>query len=264
VQSVAHVMNATWREIDGATVLVIGLGEVGRPILEVLKPFHTVIGRDLEDVTVDDVGILHICFPFSEAFVESTSRYVSAYRPSLVIVNSTVVPGTSRAIEKCTGVPTVYSPVRGKHVKMNDDLLAYGKFIASTSDDALVHAERHFKAAGLVTQRMSTPEALEVAKLLETSYFGLLVAWAQEMDRFATALSANYDEILEFFREVAVLPSSRFQPGYIGGHCVIPNLALLEEVRSSPFIEAIRHSNAERESEWRSMGKSLAERLSPL
>lgn len=257
-------MNPTLREIDSATVLVIGLGEVGRPLLEVLEPFHAVIGRDIEDVPVEDVGILHICFPFSDAFVELASRYVSTYRPSLVIVNSTVVPGTSRAVETRTGVPTVYSPVRGKHVRMKDELLTYGKFIAGTSEYALVHAERHFKEAGLVTQRMSTPEALEVAKLLETSYFGLLIAWAQEMDRFATALSADYDEILEFFHEVAVLPSTRFQPGYIGGHCVMPNLELLEEVRPSPFIEAIRHSNAERESEWRSMGKSLAERLSPL
>jgi hypothetical protein len=55
----------------------------------------------------------------------------------------------------------------------------------------------------------------------------------------------DYDEILDLFRQIAVLPSTRFQPGYIGGHCVMPNLALLEEMRPSPFIEAIRHSNAE-------------------
>jgi UDP-N-acetyl-D-mannosaminuronate dehydrogenase len=257
-------MNPTFREIGSAMVLVIGLGEVGRPLLEVLTPFHAVIGRDLEDVSVvNDIGILHICFPFSEAFVTLTSRYVSAYRPSLVIVNSTVVPGTSRAIEKCTGVPTVYSPVRGKHLNMKDDVLTYDKFVAGTSGCALAQAEQHFKMAGIVTQRMSTPEALEVAKLLETSYFGLLIAWAQEMDRFATALSADYEEILEFFHEVAVLPSTRFKPGYIGGHCVMPNLALLGEVRPSPFIEAIRQSNAERASEWRCIGKSLADRLSP-
>ena len=256
-------MNPRLRELDDAVVLVIGLGEVGRPLLEVLEPFHAVIGRDLEDVLVDDVGVLHICFPFSEAFVELTSRYVSAYRPSLVIVNSTVVPGTSRAIENCTGVPTVYSPVRGKHFKMKDDVLAYDKFIAGTSGCAVGQAERHFKMAGLVTQRMSSPEALEVAKLLETSYFGLLIAWAQEMDRFATALSADYDEILEFFRRgrrVAVntfpawlyrWPLRDAQPG------TPRRSAAITLHRGNPSLER------ERECEWRSLGKSLADRHCP-
>jgi UDP-N-acetyl-D-mannosaminuronate dehydrogenase len=251
-------------EIAEATVLVIGLGEVGRPLFEVLGPAHDVVARDLEDVPVDEVGILHICFPFGEAFVQSVCDYVASYQPSLVIVNSTVVPGTTRAIEDGSGVPTLYSPVRGKHVRMKDELLTYEKFLAGTSEVALVVAERHFKEAGLVTHRMSSPEALELAKLLETSYFGLLIAWAQEMDRFASAVSADYGEILEFFGEVAFLPSTRFQPGFIGGHCVMPNLSLLEEIRESPFIDAIRQSNAKRESEWRSVGNSLSDRLSPL
>ena len=76
---------------------------------------------------------------------------------------------------------------------------------------------------------MSSPEALELAKLLETTYFGLLIAWAQEMNRFAETANADYLEVGKFFREIGYLPNVLFQPGFIGGHCVMPNIALLQQ-----------------------------------
>ena len=98
----------------------------------------------------------------------------------------------------------------------------------------------HFTAAGMTTQRMSSFESLELAKSLETSYFGVLVAWAQEMDRFAASVDADYWETPGFFEEIGFFPPVSFEPGYIGGHCVMPNLDLLEQVRRSPVIDAIR------------------------
>jgi UDP-N-acetyl-D-mannosaminuronate dehydrogenase len=108
---------------------------------------------------------------------------------------------------------------------MVDELLTYVKFVAGTNAQATVRAE-HFEAAGMKSEVMSTPEALELAKLLETTYFGLLIAWAQEMNRFAETVNADYLEVGKFFREIAYLPSVLFQPGYIGGHCVMPNIEL--------------------------------------
>ena len=34
------------------------------------------------------------------------------------------------------------------------------------------------------TKLLSSPEATEIAKLTETTYFGLLIAWAQEVERY--------------------------------------------------------------------------------
>jgi UDP-N-acetyl-D-mannosaminuronate dehydrogenase len=110
---------------------------------------------------------------------------------------------------------------------------------------------------------MSSPESLELAKLLETTYFGVLVAWAQEMDRFAASVGADYWETVGFFEEIGFFPPVSFEPGYIGGHCVMPNLDLLEHVRRSPLIDAIRESNEQRAREWQTSGRSTQERLSP-
>ena len=244
-------------------VLVVGLGEVGGPLLELLSEPHGAKGRDVEAADFDGVEILHICFPFGPQFVSSVSRYAELYKPDIVVVNSTVTPGTTRAIQEASGVAAVYSPVRGKHTRMREELLRYRKFVAGTSAEAVERIEAHFATAGMTTQRMSTFESLELAKLLETSYLGVLVAWAQEMDRFSSTADAEYEETLTFFDEIDFLPPVHFQPGFIGGHCVMPNLALLESVRRSPLIDAIKASNELRAQEWKRLGKSTGERLAP-
>jgi UDP-N-acetyl-D-mannosaminuronate dehydrogenase len=246
-----------------AAVLVVGLGEIGGPLLDILREAHSAAGRDIEDSPFDGVQVLHLCFPYTSDFVSSASRYASLYEPEAVVVNSTVVPGTTREIQEKTGVPAVYSPVRGKHARMTDELRRYRKFVAGTSAQAVALVEDHFAAAGITTQRMSSPEALELAKLLETTYFGVLVAWAQEMDRFAKAVDADYWETIDFLEEIDFFPPVSFQPGYIGGHCVMPNLKLLEQVQRSPFIDVMRESNRRRAREWQECGLSTTDRLSP-
>jgi UDP-N-acetyl-D-mannosaminuronate dehydrogenase len=146
---------------------------------------------------------------------------------------------------------------------MKEELRHYRKFVAGTSADAVARVEDHFATAGVTTQRMSSFESLELAKLLETTYFGALIAWAQEMDRFAGSVNVDYWETLGFFEEVDLFPPFGFEPGYIGGHCVMPNLELLEQVRHSPFIDAMRESNNLRACEWQERGRSTADRLSP-
>lgn len=246
-----------------APVLVVGLGEVGRPLLEVLRMGHLAVGRDIEDRAFHGVQVLHLCFPFDPEFVSAAVGYAELYQPEVVVVNSTVVPGTTRAIQEKTGIAAVYSPVRGKHSRMAEELRRYQKFVAGTSASALALVEHHFAAAEVSTKRVSSFETLELAKLLETTYFGVLVAWAQEMDRFAASVAADYWETVQFFEEVGFFPPVSFEPGYIGGHCVMPNLELLERVRRSPFIDALRESNAHRAREWEEGGRSTAERLSP-
>src|SRR5215813_4326284 len=108
-----------------APVLVVGLGEIGG------RAFH-------------GVRVLHLCFPFGPDFVTSASRYVSLYQPEVVVVNSTVVPGTTRAIQEKTGTPAVYSPVRGKHVRMTEELRRYRKFVAGASAETVALVEDHF------------------------------------------------------------------------------------------------------------------------
>ena len=251
---------------DNAVTLVIGLGEVGRPLLTVLQAHDpSAVGVDLEPVAIDrPVGLMHACIPFLQldSYRRTLIGYARKYRPEVIVVNSTVAPGTTRAIEVATGIPCVYSPVRGKHTKMVEDLKLYVKFVAGADANVAARVQAHFQAAGLKSERLSAPESLELAKLLETTYFGLLIGWAQEMNRFADAVGGAYLEGGRFFSEIGYLPPVLFQPGVIGGHCVMPNIALLEQRYQSVCLDASKSSNEARKAEIQL--EEQTERLQPL
>jgi UDP-glucose/GDP-mannose dehydrogenase family, central domain len=232
--------------VRNANTLVVGLGEVGGALSQVLRRTGRVLEHDIERCEFDEpIGVMHLCIPFKrQADFEATAlSYIQRFKPELTIINSTVVPGTSRAIAERAKSPIAYSPVRGKHIRMAEDLLRYRKFVAGSDDNAASRAAEHFRAAGMTTQCISKLETLELAKLGETTYFGVLIAFAQELNRYANRVDGDYAEALDFFEEVDFLPNTKYFPGFIGGHCVIPNIDLMRTIASSPMLEAVLESN---------------------
>ncbi len=226
-------------------ILVVGLGEVGRPLMEVIQERFDVVGIDIEPVEFHDkCEVMHLCFPFQVPdFVGQCAAYIAKYKPALTIINSTVSPGTTRAVYEKTGVPIAYSPVRGKHVKMKQELLHYVKFVGGIDPSASQMAAEHFQSVGMKSKILSSPEAVEFSKLTETTYFGLLIAWAQDLERCCDQLSLDYHEVVSYYDEIGYLPPVKFVPGIIGGHCVMPNIEILQTMFKSDFLDAIEKSN---------------------
>ncbi len=227
-------------------VVIVGLGEVGKPLLELASKHLNVIGVDVTPPKerIAEVDVLHICFPFEiKDFIGETARYVELFRPRVTIINSTVGIGTTRAVAERTGADVVHSPVRGKHVRMLEELSKYVKFVGAMHPTAGRLAAEHFESLGMKTKTLSTPEASELAKLTETTYFGLMIAWAQEIERYCDQSGANYDEIVSFYEEIKFFPPVKYSSGVIGGHCVMPNIEILSEFDHSQILKAIQASN---------------------
>jgi hypothetical protein len=150
--------------------------------------------------------------------------------------------------------------VRGKHASMKQELLRYTKFIGAIDADWGRAAAAHFQSLGMQTKILSSPEAVELAKLAETTYFGLQVTWAQEVERYCDQLSLTYDEVVSFFEEIGYLPPVKYTPGIIGGHCVMPNVSILQTVFDSELLNAMVSSNrAKQRREARSGAHSEAD-----
>jgi UDP-N-acetyl-D-mannosaminuronate dehydrogenase len=228
------------------TVVIVGLGEVGRPLLEIMKSRYQTFGVDInQPASISQCDVMHICFPFQNRnFVGQVVEYIDQYRPALTVINSTVAPGTTRSIAVESGTAVVHSPVRGKHIRMQEEMLHYTKFVGALDLQSGLRAIEHFEGAGMKTKLLASPEASEIAKLTETTYFGLLIAWAQEVERYCMKLGANYDEVVSFYEEIKFFPPVKYFPGAIGGHCVTPNIAILREQFPSGLLEAIVKSNA--------------------
>src|SRR5205823_9324890 len=101
-----------------------------------------------------------------------------------------------------------------------EDLHRYSKFVGAPDQWTGEQAAKHFESVGLHTKLLSSPEAAEIAKLTETTFFGLMIAWAQEVERYADQAGQNYDEIVSFYDEIGFFPPVKYFPGIIGGHCV--------------------------------------------
>lgn len=203
--------------------LVIGAGEVGQAIAEVLGCDL----RDLEGVPYP-ADVLHIAFPWSRAFEHHVRVYQRQYDPSLVVIHSTVPVGTSRALG------AVHSPVTGKHPHLAESIRTFVKFFGG---EGAPEAASLFAAKGVTTECYPDPETTEAGKLWATLQYGWLIALQKEAYRFCEETGADPDIAYRRFNEVYSLgyealgepyrlPIMRNVPGPLGGHCVIPNTHL--------------------------------------
>jgi len=247
------------------TVIVVGLGEVGKALMEIVKSKHQTFGVDINlSASVSRCDVMHICFPFqSDKFVGQVVEYIHQYRPALSIINSTVAPGTTRSIAVESGTAVVNSPVRGKHIRMQAELLHYAKFAGALDQQSGERAVEHFEGLGMKTKLLGSPEATEIAKLTETTYFGLMIAWAQEIERYCVKLGINYDEVVSFYDEIKFFPPVKYFPGVIGGHCVMPNIDILLQTFPSGLLQAIVQSNTLKQKNLGPEGWLDANRSSP-
>ena len=198
--------------------MVIGLGEIGKPLLEVISRHYNTVGIDIAPPAEPpgEIDIMHVCYPFRiNDFIGETARYIHQFNPRLTVIHSTVEVGTTRAVAERTGATVFNSPVRGKHTRMAADLLHYDKFVGGIDAPSTERAVRHLESVGIKTRVLSSPEATELAKLTETTFFGLMIAWAQEVERYCDQLGLNYDEIVSIYDEVPFFSRQVF-PGVIG------------------------------------------------
>lgn len=70
-----------------------------------------------------------------------------------------------------------------------------------------------------------------------------MIAWAQELERYCDLSGADYNEIISFYEEIKFFPPVKYFPGVIGGHCVMPNIEILNKFSKSMMLEAIEASN---------------------
>ncbi len=118
---------------------------------------------------------------------------------------------------------------------MIKDIKRYVKFFAISSSApekkwATEMYSKKMKKSGIKTKKMTKPETLELAKIIcDTSYLGWLINYSQISNQIAKSFDVNYDEMWSFSDEIHKFLGNRPKmfPGYIGGHCVIPNLELI-------------------------------------
>lgn len=236
---------------------IIGYGEIGQSLEKCY------LGKDFSigildtynkiDTMPDKVDVLNICIPYSDDFVDIVSKYVEQYKPQLTVIHSTVIPGTTHNISKKTNINNiVHSPVRGVHPNLYQGLKTFVKFIGADTSEIGYLTKIHFEDIGIKSKVISSTRSTELAKILSTTYYGLCIAFHNDIDKLCKQLDVSYKDVATSWNETYnegyeklgmknVIRPVLYPPkdGKIGGHCVIPNVELLSTFFDSKIIDYI-------------------------
>ena len=85
--------------------VVAGLGEIGTPILKILRKEYVAVGYDINKKLMNQelfkkqidlhTSFLHIAIPFTQKFDKSVKDLVKKFQPDCVVIHSTISPGTT-------------------------------------------------------------------------------------------------------------------------------------------------------------------------
>lgn len=214
-------------------MLVIGLGEVGSALADVLKEKYEVstIAKPGDSVQ-GSYDVLHVCFPWNERFIEEVRDYRAQYlKPGgLVVIHSTVPVGTS---EVCAAV---HSPVRGMHPNLVSGIKTFVKYFGGPRAE---EAANVFITLGIQTKTTPFAKNTEALKLWDTTYYAWNVIFNKELHAWCEKNSVDFDLVYTdanrtynegytvLGKPEVVRPVLKYQSGKIGGHCLIPNCEIL-------------------------------------
>ena len=226
--------------------VVIGLGETGNPLFEILRMAYPGevegydSGKGIHRVLPGGrFDFLNICFPWGSNFLNDVLGYIRLFEPEVTIIHSTVPVGTTRNFKTA-----VHSPILGRHNQMLKDLLTYEKWIGG---ERAAKAAAFFEKAGMNCRTCSTAEETELLKLMCLAKFGVDVAFARYRESLCERFGVPYESVVEWdhqyntgvafhMRRPLIV---RGESKKIGGHCVIPGTKLLNHHLPNAMLEEV-------------------------
>jgi hypothetical protein len=137
--------------------------------------------------------------------------------------------------------------VIGVHPNLTQGILTFKKWIGSDEGD-ISPIIKHFKEIGISSIGVVPSVVSEKMKLLDTTYYGLCLAFNAEARDW---LGENYTDWVEYLKQYNTgyhrlnMPNVR-RPYFerlatpIGGHCIMPNVEILEKCHPMPALEQIK------------------------
>lgn len=240
---------STNRKLSGERVGILGNGEVGSAIAKFYK------NPRIKDLSRDDglvgIDILHVCIPFLDNFVDIVRKEIKQINPKLTIIHSTVAPGTTEKISSYVSGMVVHSPIRGIHPHLYKGIKTFVKYIGSENRQAALFARRHLESLGIKTKVFNSSATTELGKLLDTTYYGIVIAWHGEMKEICDQFGINFDQAVTDFNNTynegytklgkknVVRPVLYPPQNGKAKHCIVPNATILSQHYKTPAFELL-------------------------
>src|SRR3989344_9664116 len=188
---------------DGFKIGILGNGEVGQAIA---KFYKNPLIKDLKrDDGLIEADILHVCIPWNKNFIKAVKEEIKKIKPRLTIIHSTVAPFTTKklalSLPKRLAGNVVHSPIRGVHPELYEGIKTFVKYIGADNKKAGQLAKKHLESLGIKTKVFYPSATTEIGKLLDTTYYGLIIAWHGEMKKICDKFNVNFEEAAADFNK---------------------------------------------------------------
>jgi len=218
--------------------LIVGNGEIGSALKEVLEKKYTVVIKDKEPLELDEsiqVGVMHIAIPYTRNFEKIVHNYQIQYKPKYTVIHSTVPMGT------CKRLGAYDSPVRGVHPHLAKSLKTFVKYLAPQSQ----YLKKYFETAGIKIKLVKDSKTTEALKLWCTTLYGINIIVEKEMYAFCKKYGVDFNIVYtdtnttynQGYKELGFPQYQKYilkhMNGGCGGHCVINNCNILKPISAS-------------------------------
>jgi len=228
---------------------ILGFGEIGSSLAKFYK------NPKVKDLKRDDglVGseILHICIPWNKDFIKIVSKEIREIKPKLTIIHSTVAPGATKELSDKFDGMVVHSPVRGVHPYLFESMKTFVKYIGADSKRAGNMAKKYLNGLGIGTKVFIPSLTTELGKILDTTYYGVCIAWHGEMKEICDKFGVDFESTVTDFNKTynkgytklnkknfvrpVLYPPQNGKPK----HCIVPNATILSEYYKTPIFELL-------------------------
>ena len=187
-----------------------------------------------QSITTAEIVIVCVPTPLDDSynpdlsFLESALKSITPHLApnSLVIIESTVAPGTTRTfvadLLNTAGITfdLAYSPERIDPANTTWNVTNTPKLVAGLTDVATERAAAFYRSFINSVTTGTSLEVIETAKLLENSFRLVNISFINEIAQFCAALKIDVREVID----AATTKPYGFMPFYpgagVGGHCI--------------------------------------------
>ena len=236
---------------------ILGYGEIGKAIhqLYLANEKFQVFIKDLDrDDGLTSLDVLNVAIPHNGSFdfVDTVVHHALQSSTKTVIIHSTVSVGTTSEIKsRLPSVSVAHSPCRGIHPFLYEGLLTFEKLVGAPVLHDAQGISEHFSEINIKSHICKNSETSELAKLLDTTYYGICIAYHGEALKACEQFGADFEDAMTFYNTTynegykklgkhnVVRPVLTPPPNGIGGHCVVQNAELLNRQFKSPALDLI-------------------------
>lgn len=232
-------------------ISIIGYGEIGKSLHEVYLDFKEYDIKiydpylNIED-DIYNSEFLNICIPYTKNFISIVNNYILKYTPKITIIHSTVAPGTTSLIKG----NVCHSPNRGLHPNLKEGIKTFLKYIGSENYIVSKEYASHLNKLNIKHYICKNSKTSEYAKLLDTTYYGICIAFHSEVKNICDNENIDFEEVMTLYNKTYnegykklgienVIRPVLYPTTKIGGHCIIPNVEILSNYTDSDLIKNI-------------------------